>query len=1269
MFTSRAKSRTWKGLASGVLTGLVLATLPTLSAAAAPVYEITANWVDGTAASVSQGDVVNSEWHINVNDDQPAAQNGNVDDVTFSVSATNSYFTDLPDACLVTGVTTPSSISSDGLTLTCNTGTQAMGTAVVALVPAVVKGAKGDAVVLNGETNGQPAGTTEIPIENAFGMDMVWTTPSNKVAFGTTTVDMEFQWTLFHNRDSEAGPDSVSYLIDYAGTEARAMSVAPSACSAFTTGSAAGHPWSGGSHDADQVSPFVGTCDFVQLSATQFRLTLTGIDYSAVAAPTKDSAGKAIPDGKVAVASGQIKFRVETTSNVGTTLTVDAPTYVAPGSGATSIDDASNNSATKLITWPGNWSSVWQRNYTKSIALNWDDNYRVSRGTQVMQLVAGDFGNKGSVDTAKYGYCHIIDTKYLTFDTAQQAQLDVPLEYYVGGDARVDPTNAGYNPNTFDCGVAAGWTTTEPSDLSTVKAVRIRFDFTEIKGNPVRSGLNVFSTVKDDAPIGQDVWQSAAAMIEGVWSMPNAYPDRNAVANGRYPSTTIARDVFKIVSATPIIAKTVDQKVVTPGAPATYTLDYQLFGTGVVPEFVDGVGIVDTLPLGMTYVPATASVEPTVSVNGDGRQVLTWAIDAVKTNEHHLITYDAVADDTVVPGQNLKNEVSISFEGLVVIGSAQVTVGSSGRTIIGKSADQGFIPNVNGDGVGDGSWTVTVKSTDPLPQAFTDTIDVLPYVGDGRGTAFSGTYSLTEVTASAGATVYYTTADPATLSDDPANPANGAAGDTTGNTNGWSETFSADATAVRVIGGELKPGATEQFTVAVATDGAIGGDALVNRAQARGEHTALVMRTSAPITVANSYSASLKKYVQDAKGEWHDANDDADYPSFRTGDTVSYRIVIENTGQGTLTGIEVTDDLFPTQGSFTVASLASGESEAHDFSVTLDESLGGNVVNTASATADTPVDALDAPSINSDPAGILVANYVTVKTSDPVSGSSVNGGDIINYTVTVSQVGTAAADAVFTDDLSAVLDDATFNDDAAASTGDVLVIDAGLSWSGTLPVGGVATITYSVTVNEAADRADSVMTNVVTSPGCEVVDGSDVNCGTQHLAGTYTVSKTSNPVSTTTVGAGQKITYTVQVSQVGPGALREVKVIDDLSRVLDDATWTNDVAASSGQARLAGTDLTWTGDLAVKQVVTITYSVTVGTGGNGTLVNKVRPASPGGVCVAAADENPDCTTTHAVATAGLAVTGGDVNALVGTLIVLIIAGAGALLLSRRRQLS
>jgi uncharacterized repeat protein (TIGR01451 family) len=85
-----------------------------------------------------------------------------------------------------------------------------------------------------------------------------------------------------------------------------------------------------------------------------------------------------------------------------------------------------------------------------------------------------------------------------------------------------------------------------------------------------------------------------------------------------------------------------------------------------------------------------------------------------------------------------------------------------------------------------------------------------------------------------------------------------------------------------------------------------------------------------------------------------------------------------------------------------------------------------------------------------------------------------------------------------------------------------------------------------------------------------------------------------------------------------------ISIDDTLTDVVDDATYNNDAVAQvvpagpTGTIGLAGSTLTWTGDLAVGAVLTITYTVTVKTSGFGNreLNNSVVSAAAGSTCTA-----------------------------------------------------
>lgn len=1032
---SRSIRSTLRAALSGALAlGVAAATLFAAAPAnAAPEYEITTRWVEGTPTTVRTGDVVTAEWRVNVNDDAAAPSNEPVENVNFTLTIANGVFTSLPDGCVVDGADPASSISADGRTLVCNIGTQDQGTAHVLQTAISVDGPTGSQLTGTGAIDGATAELSPIDILNEFGMDIAWgtPTPAGVATAGLGYVDVDFQWTLFVDDAMEAGPDSVSYTIDLRVDNGSASSVAPAGCGPFTTGGAPAHPWSGGSHPTEQLAPSV-VCSLTPTGVpNQYTLTLTGIDYSLTQVPTLDSMGNPMRQDASAVASGQVVFRIATTTNTGVSLTTDAPMYVAPGSGTTSQDLPDNNTSSKAIMFPGSYSAGYDRTYTRSGGSVWDDAYRLSRGAVVLQSGTIDTQNRVlqvADPNALYGYCQVLDSRYVTFVDAAPGGAGIPastLQYYVGDSPLVDGASATYDPSAFSCGTGGysltggnGWVTERPADLSTVKAVRTIYPLSMALESIDREAIFVYSQVKDDVATGQDIWMFGAPIINSNQPSYNTAGNRVTDTPGaRYPYTTALRDLFRIVDATPAVEKTADRTVLQPGEAATYTLTYSANGEGGIPETVDGFTVADTLPIGLTYVDGSATPAPSVSTDLEGRQVLSWAFDGVATNTPHTVTYQAIADASVTPGQALTNIVWVAYGGNTSSDTAQVTVSTSGYTSIGKTADSPFIPNLDGKGIGEGSWTVTLRSFDPRPQAFTDTIDILPYEGDQRGTDFEGTYALTDVEPAPGATVYYTTADPASLSDDPADAANGAAGDVAGNTVGWSTDFTAEATAVRVIGPALAPGATQQFTVHIATNGVEGGDLLVNRAQARDGNTELVMRTSAPITVANYYSAALKKYVQGTDGRWHDANTVEDYPKFKVGDTINYRIEIRNTGQGTLTNVVISDDKQPELGRFVIESLAPGAVQERTYSIVADPSMGDGVVNTASATADTPPDSGVPPEIPSDPAGFEVEGEPTHVKSLLSATPTGNGQWRLVYGIDVTNVSTASTSYTLDDTL------------------------------------------------------------------------------------------------------------------------------------------------------------------------------------------------------------------------------------------------------------
>ncbi|MFD6415500.1 GEVED domain-containing protein [Streptomyces sp. NPDC060194] len=247
-----------------------------------------------------------------------------------------------------------------------------------------------------------------------------------------------------------------------------------------------------------------------------------------------------------------------------------------------------------------------------------------------------------------------------------------------------------------------------------------------------------------------------------------------------------------------------------------------------------------------------------------------------------------------------------------------------------------------------------------------------------------------------------------------------------------------------------------------------------------------------------------------------------------------------------------------------------------------------------------------------------------VKTADRANAKP---GEKVTYTVVATNAGKGAyRDARITDDLTEVLDDAAYGEDAGATSGEVAYAEPELTWRGDIAAGGRVTLTYSVTV-KAPDAGDQELANAVTGPpGSNCVAGSaDPDCSTTVGIPTFDVAKT---VDRTAAKSGDKVAYTLTVTNTGKGTYTGARFTDDLGGVLDDAAYNDDATATSGEVAYSEPKLSWKGDIPEKGAVTVRYSVDVDdpAAGDRTLGNTVTTDVPGGPCPAGGTD-PDCGTT------------------------------------------
>ena len=373
------------------------------------------------------------------------------------------------------------------------------------------------------------------------------------------------------------------------------------------------------------------------------------------------------------------------------------------------------------------------------------------------------------------------------------------------------------------------------------------------------------------------------------------------------------------------------------------------------------------------------------------------------------------------------------------------------------------------------------------------------------------------------------------------------------------------------------------------------------------------------------------------------------------GSIVQYTITVTNTGQASYSGASLTDPLTgvlddasydgdgtATGGSLSytnpnltwTGNLAVGASATITFSVTVNNPDTGNKVLASTITSTSA--GSNCAGGSTDPrcasaVTVLVPGLTIAVSADTGAATP---GSVVHYTVTVTNSGqTAYTGAAFTDPLSGLLDDAAYDGDASATAGTVSYASSALSWTGNLAVGAVATITFSVTVNNP-DNGDKVLGQTVTSvtAGSNCVAGStDARCSVTVvvLVPGLTIAQSANSGTT---APGSVVHYTVTVTNSGQTAYTGAAFTDPLGGVLDDAVYDGDASATAGTVSFASPVLAWTGALAPGAAATVTFSVTVSSPGSGNdiLASTITSATAGSNC-AAGSTDPRCSVTVDVA--------------------------------------
>ncbi|MBL7497382.1 DUF11 domain-containing protein [Frankia sp. CNm7] len=403
------------------------------------------------------------------------------------------------------------------------------------------------------------------------------------------------------------------------------------------------------------------------------------------------------------------------------------------------------------------------------------------------------------------------------------------------------------------------------------------------------------------------------------------------------------------------------------------------------------------------------------------------------------------------------------------------------------------------------------------------------------------------------------------------------------------------------------------------------------------------------------------------------------------GDVLQFVTTITNTGAVPYQGATVTatlagglddatynGDAVTTSGAlqFDVDSLTwtgdlpVGQSAVISASLTVNQPDTGDRIIRISVVSPTP--GSSCPDGTTNPACSATVTVLTpgLTITTTANVSTITPGGTVGFTVVVTNTGeTPYTGLVVQDDLAQVVNDATFNNDAVASSGAVGYAEPLLTWTGDLAPGASATITFSVTV-DAPYQGDRTLRNVVRSSAfggsCAGGPADPAGCAAvvTVLLPALTITKTADTggggaggADGQTVVAGGPIAYTVTVANTGEAPYTGASFTDDLAGVLDDAAYNADAAADVGAVSFAGQALTWTGDLAVGAVATVTYSVTTALpgGGDHTAINQIASATAGANCATGGAPSP-CATTTTILVPGLTIgmTADQSSAVVGS---------------------
>ncbi|MGH1468385.1 MAG: isopeptide-forming domain-containing fimbrial protein, partial [Bdellovibrionales bacterium] len=376
--------------------------------------------------------------------------------------------------------------------------------------------------------------------------------------------------------------------------------------------------------------------------------------------------------------------------------------------------------------------------------------------------------------------------------------------------------------------------------------------------------------------------------------------------------------------------------------------------------------------------------------------------------------------------------------------------------------------------------------------------------------------------------------------------------------------------------------------------------------------------------------------------KWATVSDDMDIqitivPSVinpNLGDTVTYTVTVLNNGPNGASDIDVSsvipggltyvpasiaggaarNDSSPSGSglTWTAAPLLSGESDVLTFQATVN-SFGELGIKKSSAQI-TDYIGLDVDTGNNTDTGQIRVQGVDLSVSKTASTTAPGLGQQVDYTITVSNLGTDTATGV---ELTDILDP-RLTYIGSSATGGVSVDDSapgtGIVWTlGTINSGQTVTLNFSATPNTVATIPNSAVVTAVDQPEGDVSN----NTGSVSVAVGAVDLNVSIAASSTIVNEGDTITFTISAQNISAQALTtaEIRSVVPIGFSYVAASASGGVSQNDSNPYTTGIRL-YTGAVSAGATVSFTYQVTVNTGvalnyGTRTVEGHLQTSNPG----------------------------------------------------------